>query len=170
MLCHFLFSVLLASPLINHVWDDFSLTPSGEEVGQAHHVVDPIHRWELIPDSNGRMHLIDMEAYQMPVEPLFNAEKDMKFILFTRSAAKGEQIGLDLKSIEASSFNRDHPTRITVHGWNGDETSYVNFKVIEGYLKLGDFNCIMVDWSRGSGEFKTCSNYLLHLINHWMSL
>lgn len=139
--------VSLASPLSNREKD--YLNPL-EKLG--HDDPKPNRRWELIPDSNGRMHIIDMEAYEPPLEPLFIAEKDMKFILFTRNATRGEEIKLDLKSIKGSSFNKRHPTRITVHGWNGDKTSYVNSKVIEGYLKLGDFNCIMVDWSRGSGE------------------
>lgn len=149
--------VLLASPLINHVVDD--LTPLGE-LEQAVRDYDPKHRWELIPDSEGRMHLIDMKNYAKPVGPLFIAEKDMKFILFTRNASKGEEISMNFKSIKDSNFNKNHPTRITIHGWNGDETSFVNLKVIEGYLKLGDFNCIMVDWSRGSGVLSICTiNY-----------
>lgn len=105
----------------------------------------------MIPDAAGRMHLIDMKTYDASKIPLFVAEKDMKFYLYTRKQWKRE-IKMDVQSIKASSFDRNHPTRLTIHGWNGDETSAVNSRVVEEYLKLGDFNCIMVDWSLGAGK------------------
>ena len=111
---------------------------------------NPKHRWEMIPDVNGNLYLTDMFAYESN-EPLFNAGKDMKFYLSTRQRHR-EEIKMDFESLNASSFDSNHATRITIHGWNGDETSLVNAKVIEEYLKLGDFNCIMVDWSRGAGR------------------
>ena len=112
----------------------------------------------MIPDVEGKMHLTDLHAY-VPKEPLFVAETDIKFVLSTRTA-KGEVITLDEDSIKASSFDKNHPTRITIHGWNGDHTSDVNAKVIESYLKHGNYNCIMVDWSRGAGEFTLSTLFL----------
>jgi pancreatic triacylglycerol lipase len=109
------------------------------------------YRWEIVPDSEGHMHLVDLNAYNAAIEPLFVAEKDMKFVLFTQSVRGGEEITMNVSSLDASSFNKNHPTRLTIHGWNGDETSLVNSAVIQEYLNLGDFNCIMVDWSRGAG-------------------
>lgn len=111
----------------------------------------------MIPDAAGRMHLTDLDKYDASVIPLFVAEKDMRFYLYTRKAWR-EEIKMDVRSIRASSFNRNHPTRLTIHGWNGDETSAVNSRVIEEYLKLGDFNCIMVDWSQGSGNSMSLLN------------
>jgi hypothetical protein len=139
-------AVLFASPLINHVEDDF--VPL-EEINDE----DPEHRWELIPDVEGSMHLVDMSAYNMSMVRLFDAEKDMRFVLTTRIAST-EELKFDTASIEASSFNKNHPTRITIHGWNGDLTSFVNTLVTEEYLKYGNFNCITVDWSRGAGQLK----------------
>lgn len=136
----------MASPLINHVGDELT---SFVEPGR-NESIPAKRRWEMIPDSKGKMHLIDLRSY-VPTESLFVAEADMKFVLSTREA-KGEVIKLDVDSIKGSSFNRNHPTRITIHGWNGDHTSDVNAKVIEEYLKHGNYNCIMVDWSRGAGE------------------
>lgn len=138
-------SVSLASPLINHVEDELT---SVDEVGRAMSIAFK-HRWAMIPDSKGRMHLTDLRSY-VPKESFFVAESDMKFVLSTRKS-KGEVIKLDVESLRASSFDRNHPTRITIHGWNGDHTSDVNARVIEEYLKHGDYNCIMVDWSRGAG-------------------
>lgn len=131
---------MLASPLINHVDDD--LTTFDDTMKNP--------RWVMVPDTTGKMYLVDLHAY-VPQERLFVPEADMKFVLSTRKA-KGEVITLNTDSINASSFDRNHPTRITIHGWNGDHTSDVNDKVIEEYLNYGDHNCIMVDWSKGAGE------------------
>jgi len=110
-----------------------------------------VRRWEMIPDASGRMHLVDMYAYQPdPMEPFFAADKDTKYYLYTRGHDRVE-IKMDVDSIDASDFNRNHPTRMMIHGWNGDETSSVNSQVIREYLNHGDFNCIMVDWSKGAG-------------------
>lgn len=106
----------------------------------------------MIPDASGKMHLVDMYAYVPdPKEPFFAADKDTKFFLYTRGHERVE-IKADVDSIDASGFDRNHPTRIMIHGWNGDETSSVNSKVIQAYLEHGDFNCIMVDWSKGAGK------------------
>jgi hypothetical protein len=45
---------------------------------------DAVHRWTLIPDAEGRMHLMDMNPIEVPVQPFFNAETDIIFLLSTR--------------------------------------------------------------------------------------
>lgn len=97
------------------------------------------------------MHLINMNSYNYSAVPLFVAEKEVKFLLTTQYSSH-QELKLDAASIEASNFDRKNPTRITIHGWNGDHTSGVNTIVTEEYLKHGNFNCIMVDWTRGSGK------------------
>lgn len=113
-----------------------------------------VHHWEMIPDVEGQMHLVDMSAYDMSIVPVFNAEREMRFVLTTRTASS-EELNFSAASIEASSFNRNHPTRFTIHGWNGDLTSNVNALVTEEYLKFGNFNCITVDWSTGAGGLRS---------------
>lgn len=107
----------------------------------------------MIPDIEGNLHLEDMWAYEANHTGWigFDAEQDMKFFLFTRKQRR-EQIWKSSDSINESSFNKSHPTRVTIHGWREDENSPINFNVINEYLKLGDFNCIMVDWTEGSGR------------------
>lgn len=165
ILCALHSTVLFASPLINHRANDAT---SHRESGHETISKDFKHRFVLIPDTDGRMHLVDMELYVPEIGPLFDAQKDMKFILSTRQE-RGREIKMNVESIEASTFDSRHPTRFTVeeffqsfdrnwqeiflqiHGWNGDETSGVNALVTEGYLKHGDYNVIMVDWSSGAG-------------------
>jgi hypothetical protein len=108
-------------------------------------------RWVYIPDTSGRMHLVDMEIYKAEtVQPLFDAEKEVKFYLFTRDTQK-QELKKDLGLLQTMKFPENHQVRFTIHGWNGDETSAVNDVVIKEYLKQNDYNfsCIMVDWSKG---------------------
>lgn len=116
----------------------------------------PQHRWVMVPDTNGRMHLVDLNAYKPPIGPMFDAEKEVKFILTTRRHGPRE-INMTSESLQMSRFGKNHPTRITIHGWQGDLTSKVNWRVTEEYLRRGDFNCISVDWSKGAGEFEDSS-------------
>lgn len=102
----------------------------------------------MIPDVNGKMHLTDLHAYS---GKRFFWENEIEFVLSTRNK-RGKVIEMNENSIRRSTFNSNHPTRITIHGWNGDPTSDVNVKVIEEYLKQGDYNCIVVDWSDDAGR------------------
>lgn len=110
-------------------------------IARVKDVEDPAHRWTLIPDSEGRMHLMDLNPYDTPVDPLFVAATDTVFILLTRrNPTVGQIITADLASIQSSNFNPSHPTRFTIHGWNGDRTARVNTFVAENYLRHGEYN------------------------------
>lgn len=98
-------------------------------------------RWNLIPDSDGKMHLMDLNPFEAPVEPLFNPATDTFFLLLTRRNPTVQQPILpNPESLANSHFNPNHPTRITIHGWNGDATARVNTLVAEEYHQLGEFN------------------------------
>lgn len=116
------------------------------------------HRWEFIPDSESRMHLIDMENFDQPIEPAFDATTDIIFTLRTRrNPFDGERVVWnDMNTIRNSLFDRSRPTMFTIHGWNGGGGAAVNWRVNEGYFTLGDYNMIGVDWSAGS----TTINYV----------
>jgi hypothetical protein len=45
-----------------------------------------------------------------------------------------------MNSIRNSNYNPNNPTRFTVHGWNGDGTASVNWRVAERLFRLGDYN------------------------------
>lgn len=68
--------------------------------------------WQIIPDGNGNLYL-NYDAYdEIPIEPAFDAWKDMKFTLHTRNNRNGQQIGLNnAGQLSGSHFNTKHPTR-----------------------------------------------------------
>mgnify|MGYP002655352987 CR=1 FL=1 len=88
------------------------------------------------------MHMIDMKAYDTEINPNFNAEVDIVFLLYTRNnPTVGQRIFFnDLGSVQNSNFNPNHPTRFTVHGWIGSAQSTVNIVNNREFLALGDFN------------------------------
>jgi pancreatic triacylglycerol lipase len=100
------------------------------------------HRWALVPDADSKMHLVDLNPIEQPIEPSFVAETDVVFLLFTRTNPTVAQrlVFNDVASVRNSNFNANHPSRFTVHGWNGAPSNPVNVRSNEEYFRLGDFN------------------------------
>lgn len=93
---------------------------------------------------------MDINKYNFSAITQFNPE-DVRFVLTTQQS-NGEELKIDLETIKASNFDAKNPTRFTIHGWNAGPESGVNTLVTEQYLKNGNFNCIMVDWSKEAGK------------------
>ncbi|XP_058833119.1 lipase member H-like [Topomyia yanbarensis] len=111
--------------------------------------------WQLVPNSEGYLHLVNINPYQLPSadpsepEHLFVPETDMVFRLFTRSHPTEPQF-LEIgnpSSITGSNFNAAHPTRFTIHGWNGNGNDGSNTVIRDSFLSVGDFNVISADWT-----------------------
>jgi pancreatic triacylglycerol lipase len=70
-------------------------------------------KWELVPDSVGTFHLIDLSTYEVEPETRYDAANDMVFILFTNAnPTVGQVVNLnDAASLAASNFNPANPTR-----------------------------------------------------------
>ncbi|XP_034128082.1 serine-rich adhesin for platelets isoform X2 [Drosophila guanche] len=79
----------------------------------------------------------------------------VNFYLYTlRNTNTGQQIKATRASIDASNFNPENPTRITIHGWNANYKDGVNRKIASAWFQKGDYNMIAVDWVRGrSAEY-----------------
>ncbi|KFB37748.1 hypothetical protein ZHAS_00005062 [Anopheles sinensis] len=113
--------------------------------------------WKLVPDESGRLHLVNGNPYDLPeneneIEPLFNAETDVIFRLFTRrNPAHGQILEWNNPaSVQNSNFIASHPTRFTIHGWNGGADSGLHANIRQNYLGVGEFNVIAVDWGAGA--------------------
>lgn len=110
----------------------------------------------MVPDSDGSWKLVNIHEDPEP-QNFFDPEVDIIFTLFTRNNREGQVIRWDDPSwIPGSTFNPANPTKITVHGWNGGATSRVNGVVHEHLFRVGEFNCITVDWSVGAST----NNYI----------
>lgn len=85
-------------------------------------------------------------------EPIYNAESDVIFTLFTKEdQAMGQVIQLnDPSSVQNSSFNASLPTKVTIHGFLADATTTVSTNVKDAFFSVGQFNVISVDWSAGA--------------------
>ena len=104
------------------------------------------YRWNVSPDGEGKMHLIDTQPEIDDMEPFFNAEVDTAFLLFTRSnPIVAQRITWTQESLGNSNFNPTHPVRFLIHGWNSGASSGANIAPTASYLQLGDFNVIVYE-------------------------
>jgi hypothetical protein len=114
------------------------------------------HRWALVPDGEGRMHLTDLNPFEVEPEPFFNAAQDVFFVLFTRrNPTAGQRITSTTASIGNSQWrNAATGTRFIIHGFNNNHLSPVNVIITSAYLAAADDNVVRVDW----GNFLKLSN------------
>ncbi|XP_055598369.1 pancreatic triacylglycerol lipase-like [Uranotaenia lowii] len=113
-------------------------------------------QWKLIPDANGRLHLVNLNPYSLPdpqePETHFTARQDMIFRLYTQQNPDVPQTIIleNSASLAASNFNPAHPTRFIIHGWNNNGFSEVNMMLKDAWMRRGNFNVITVDWGVGA--------------------
>jgi len=107
--------------------------------------------WHLVPDTDGRMHLVDINNVDMEAEPLFNAETDVIFRLWTRdNPTAGQVVGLNNNAqLAASNFLASRQTRWHAHGWNGGGAN-TGAAVRSALLNHVDCNVFVVDWGAGA--------------------
>lgn len=102
------------------------------------------YRWNLLPDGDGNIHMIDIHSQNEEIESFFVPENDTKFLLFTRSNPLNPQIiTWTRESITSSNFNQNHPVRFLIHGYNSGPSSGVNIAPTRTYLQRGDYNVIV---------------------------
>ncbi|XP_063709829.1 phospholipase A1 VesT1.02-like [Culicoides brevitarsis] len=102
---------------------------------------------KLLPKSKARTIVGDL------IMPAFDAEKKVKFWLYTKKEPVRRQILLeDLESLKESTFDPTHPIRFLVHGWQNDETSDMIQMIKDAYLKKADFNIFVIDWGKGASS------------------
>lgn len=90
----------------------------------------------------------------------FQPDKDVRFFFYSRKTWSREELHANKKSFQKSKFNKNAPTKITIHGWQQKHTDLSLIK--DAYLRLGDVNCIMIDWSLGAG--KNIRNLQRHIL------
>lgn len=113
--------------------------------------------WQLVPDSNGILHLVDINDVDTENEPLFNANNDMIFRLFTRlNPTISRTIRINNNAdLSGSNFNPNNPSRYHIHGWQGGGT-FTGSGIRRAWLDRISCNVFTVDWGAGAGTI----NYL----------
>lgn len=108
--------------------------------------------WIYVPDRDGNFYWQDLN--DMGVQPLFDSDNDVVFTLFTRKNPEVGQtiIYRSLTSIEESNYDKTKPLRVICHGWFNNLDSEFSTLVRKAYLKAGDFNVIVIDWSKGGNH------------------
>lgn len=122
----------------------FSVVLSGAFSLPFHSVVDlDDHRWTLVRDGEGKMHLLDLNPIEVEPEPVFIPAEDMFFLLFTRSnPTTGQRITWTRESIEGSNFRFNGQTRFLIHGWTSSSNAGENPRTRDEFLQIGDHNVI----------------------------
>lgn len=116
--------------------------------------IEPIVKaedWRLIPDTDYKLHLVNVNELPTEIVPTFVGERDIIFRLFTSSnpvVPQQIQIRNDAQ-LQSSFFNPTHRTRIFIHGWTQGGPNTANI-YRDAYLALGNFNIFAVDWGVGA--------------------
>lgn len=102
-----------------------------------------------IPDINGEFYQINLTERENAYVKSFKSDYRVDFYVLTRhySVKDKRLIVGDTYSLESSYFNPKNPTRIIVHGWRANKNSFINQVLSIAYLRKGEYNVIVVDWS-----------------------
>jgi len=114
--------------------------------------------WQLVPDTDGNLHLVDIKAIDSDMEPAFNAPTDVIFRLFTRTnptAAQTVQLNNNAQ-LTASNYNPALQTRFHIHGWNGGGAT-TGAPIRTAWLNAINCNVFTIDWGAGAQT----PNYIL---------
>ncbi|XP_030377233.1 phospholipase A1 2 [Scaptodrosophila lebanonensis] len=86
--------------------------------------------------------------------PFSSAGSRMQFYLFKREFPDcGQELDFtQVRKWRHSDFNASLPTRLIVHGWMSQSLGSFNRDVKNAYLKRGDYNVIVADWSASSAN------------------
>lgn len=111
----------------------------------------------MVPDHDGKLHLVDINNVDMEMEPLFNAFNDIAFHLWTRADLNSsERIIINNNAqLDASNFNPQRQTRFHIHGWGAGGTTW-GAPIRNAFLTHVDCNYFLVDWGAGSNT----ANYI----------
>ncbi|KAL7727932.1 hypothetical protein ACLKA6_019493 [Drosophila palustris] len=114
-----------------------------------------------IPQEDGSFEWMDLDDAEDMLEKgeRMNGRlstNDVSFYLYTKSnPTSGKQIKIKGSSVSDSHFNKNHGTRIVIHGWTQGYTDSMNTAITKAWLSKGDYNVIIVDWARARFEYAT---------------
>lgn len=88
---------------------------------------------------------VEVEQLTPVPEPAFNAQRDVRFLLFSRlNPTVGQQLVFrDVNTLRSSNYNVNLPTRVIIHGFQNDATSDVNILLTAAFLRSSDVNVVV---------------------------
>jgi hypothetical protein len=108
------------------------------------------HRWNLVKDGEGKMHMFNMNPVELEQEPTFIPSEDVFFLLFTRdNPTVGQRINIyDEANVRASHWRHgpSATTRFLIHGFQQDSNTESNPRTRDELLQIADHNVVFVDW------------------------
>lgn len=101
------------------------------------------HKWALVNDGDGKLHLVDTNPIEIEPEPFFNANNDVFFVLFTRrNPTAGQRLGFDANAIRNSQWRAASGLRIQIHGFQNNHQSPVNSVMRQAFINRADHNVV----------------------------
>lgn len=91
-----------------------------------------------------------LKKFMSHLNPFGMSRMNMNFYLFKQDfpeCGRELRISDEREEILRAGFNPRQPTRIIIHGWMSQSRGSFNRDVKNAYLKRGDYNVIIVDWS-----------------------
>ncbi|EDX12731.1 lipase member H [Drosophila simulans] len=96
--------------------------------------------------------MITTEAGVLLGRPRPSQTKLLRYDLYTPLNPEERQLLRpgDLTMLRNSHFNPKWPVRVSIHGWAGKSVTCSNAAIKDAYLSRGNYNVIILDWSRQS--------------------
>ncbi|XP_059222111.1 pancreatic lipase-related protein 2 [Stomoxys calcitrans] len=96
-------------------------------------------------------------------------DKDITFYLYTRKNPADRQYiqvdgTLQDSNLTESFFDKNHPSKILIHGYNADMFLHPLYMMKNEYLAKGDYNVFFVDWSKLA--IGPCYTSAVHNLRH----
>jgi hypothetical protein len=90
------------------------------------------------------MHLMDLNPIEMEIEPKFNADNDVFFVLYTRrNPTAGQRLSFNAANIRNTQWLATAGgTRFIIHGFNNNHQSPVNRDITRAYLAAANHNVV----------------------------
>ncbi|XP_037050695.1 lipase member H-A-like [Bradysia coprophila] len=142
----FFFALLVAAATSIPIYENGSIKSNGTVIVSSND-----EDWQLVPDTDGKLHLVDINNVDLAIEPLFNAFSDVVFHLWTRANPNQPQIVTinNNAQLDASHFSMQRQTRFHIHGWGAGGPTWGSV-IRSALLANVDCNYFVVDWGAGS--------------------
>uniref|UniRef100_A0A336MB67 CSON008654 protein n=1 Tax=Culicoides sonorensis TaxID=179676 RepID=A0A336MB67_CULSO len=122
------------------------------------------------------VNFLDAAPYEGPYEKPRNCTLNngqgqrLLYYLYTNATRNNPENITIFRNIRSSRFSPNRKTIILVHGWHNDIDSDMIQVVKDGYLNLGDYNVVGVDWGFKARSFYPTSAACTVVVAQWIDV